>query len=155
MRNDKTMSLADELVAKGLKGEVPDFEEGDTVDVHVQIHEGDKTRVQVFTGTVIAIKGTGIRKVFNVRRIVQGEGVERTFPVHGPTIQDVKIKKKGKVRRAKLYYLRDRVGKRTRVKERVWTGGKKSAPGRKEKDQQKDQAGHQYHRCPRGHVQVE
>jgi len=131
------MSLADELVAKGLKSEVPDFEQGDTVDVHVQIREGDKTRIQIFTGTVIAFNGAGIRKVFTVRRIVQGEGVERTFPIHAPAIQDVKIKKKGKVRRAKLYYLRDRVGKRTRVKERVWTGGKKSAEAREEKKDDK------------------
>jgi large subunit ribosomal protein L19 len=131
------MSLADEIVAKNLKETLPEFEEGDTVDVHVQIREGDKTRVQVFTGTVISIRGTGIRRNFTVRRIVQGEGVERTFPIHAPTVVDVKVKKKGKVRRAKLYYLRDRVGKGTRVKERVWTGGKKkAAPSKnaKEKD---------------------
>ncbi len=116
------MESADNLVAPSEKRPFPDFEEGDTVDVHVQIREGDKTRIQVFSGTVIRIKGSGIRQSFTVRRIVQGEGVERTFPIHTPTLMDVKIKKKGKVRRAKLYYLRDRVGKGTRVKERIWTG---------------------------------
>jgi large subunit ribosomal protein L19 len=116
------MESADKLVAPSEPRAFPDFEEGDTVDAHVQIREGDKTRIQIFSGTVIRIKGSGIRKSFTVRRIVQGEGVERTFPIHTPTLVDVKIKKKGKVRRAKLYYLRDRVGKGTRVKERIWTG---------------------------------
>jgi large subunit ribosomal protein L19 len=116
------METADELVAQGPEKNLPDFQEGDTVDVHVQIREGDKTRIQIFSGTVIRIKSSGVRKSFTVRRIVQGEGVERTFPVQTPTLMDVKIKKKGKVRRARLYYLRDRVGKGTRVKERIWTG---------------------------------
>ncbi|MBI5366497.1 MAG: 50S ribosomal protein L19 [Planctomycetes bacterium] len=96
------------------------FDIGDTIDVHVKIVEGDKERIQVFTGTVIKKKGGGLRETFTVRRIVQGEGVERIFPMHSPKVHDVVVKKKGKVRRAKLYYLRDRVGKATKVKERVW-----------------------------------
>ena len=98
------------------KKKVPNFKIGDTVDVHVEIQEGDKTRVQVFTGTVIARKGSGIRETFTVRRIVQGEGVERVFPLHAPSIARVKVQRKGRVRRAKLYYLRGRTGKATRVR---------------------------------------
>lgn len=99
---------------------IPAFDIGDTVDVHVKIIEGDKERVQVYTGTVIARKGGGTRASFTVRRIVQGEGVERVFPLHSPKIVDVVVKKHGRVRRAKLYYLRGRVGKGTKVKERTW-----------------------------------
>ena len=98
---------------------IPAFDIGDTVDVHVKIIEGDKERVQVYTGTVIARKGSGTRASFTVRRIVQGEGVERVFPLHSPKIVDVVVKKHGRVRRAKLYYLRGRVGKGTKVKERT------------------------------------
>jgi len=94
------------------------FEVGDTVDVHVKIVEGDKERVQVFNGTVIAKKGSGTRENFTVRRIVQGEGVERTFPVNSPKVVKVDVKRQGRVRRAKLYYLRERVGKRTRLREK-------------------------------------
>jgi large subunit ribosomal protein L19 len=95
------------------------FRVGDIVDVHVKIKEGEKERVQVFSGTVIRVRaGRGIRGSFTVRRIVAGEGVERTFPFHAPTIQSVRVKRPGKVRRAKLYYLRERVGKATKVKER-------------------------------------
>ena len=118
------MNAADKLVADGLKKALPDFDIGDTVSVHVRIHEGDKTRIQIFSGTVIRLRGTGIRRNFTVRRIVQGEGVERTFPVHAPNVVDVTVKKKGKVRRAKLYYLRKRVGKGTRVKEKICASGK-------------------------------
>ncbi|MBI3273298.1 MAG: 50S ribosomal protein L19 [Planctomycetes bacterium] len=96
------------------------FDIGDTVDVHVKITEGDKERIQIFSGTVIKKRGGGLRETFTVRRIVQGEGVERIFPRHSPKVVDLIIKKKGKVRRAKLYYLRDRVGKATKVKEKVW-----------------------------------
>ena len=112
------MITADKVVAGKLIKREWDFEIGDTVDVHVRIKEGDKTRVQIFSGTIIRTKGAGIRQTFTVRRIVQGEGVERIFPVHSPTIVDVKTKKKGRVRRAKLYYLRDRVGKGTKIRER-------------------------------------
>src|SRR6516165_9133349 len=92
-----------------LKKEVPTFEIGDTVDVHVRILEGSKERVQIFNGLVIGRRGEGMREMFTVRRIVQGEGVERVFPVHSPRIAKVDVKRSGVVRRAKLYYLRDRV----------------------------------------------
>jgi len=87
------------------------FTIGDTVDVHTRILEGDKERIQVFTGVVIAMRGSGMRETFTVRRIVAGEGVERTFPMHSPKVADVVVKRHGRVRRAKLYYLRDRIGK--------------------------------------------
>jgi len=101
-----------------LKPEIPKFEIGDTVDVHQRILEGQKERVQVFSGVVIARRGDGMRESFTVRRIVQGEGVERVFPIHSPRIAKVEVKRTGRVRRAKLYYLRDRVGKATRLRER-------------------------------------
>jgi large subunit ribosomal protein L19 len=98
---------------------LPDFNVGDSIDVHVRIREGEKERTQVFHGTVIRIRGgRGMRGSFTVRRIVAGEGVERIFPFHSPRVVDVIVKRKGKVRRAKLYYLRDRVGKATKVKEK-------------------------------------
>ncbi len=102
----------------GLKKEVPQFEIGDTVDVHQRILEGQKERVQVFSGVVIARSGEGMRSMFTVRRIVQGEGVERQFPLHSPRISKIEVKRTGRVRRAKLYYLRERVGKATRLRER-------------------------------------
>ncbi len=95
------------------------FEIGDTVDVHTRIQEGDKERIQIFSGVVIARRGSGTRESFAVRRIVAGEGVERTFPVHSPKVADVIVKRSARVRRAKLYYLRDRVGKATRLRERA------------------------------------
>jgi large subunit ribosomal protein L19 len=101
-----------------MKDEIPYFEVGDTVDVHCRILEGEKERIQIFTGVVIARSGSGIREMFAVRRIVQGEGVERKFPLHSPRIAKVEVKRSGVARRAKLYYLRDRVGKATRLKER-------------------------------------
>src|SRR5438552_14200699 len=105
--------------AAGLKTEIPQFEIGDQVDVHQKILEGEKERTQVFSGLVIARKGEGMREMFTVRRIVQGEGVERTFPLNSPRIAKVEVKRSGKVRRAKLYYLRDRLGKgATRLRER-------------------------------------
>ncbi len=94
------------------------FEIGDTVDVHTRILEGDKERIQLFNGVVIAMHGGGISETFTVRRIVAGEGVERTFPVNSPKVADVIVKRSAKVRRAKLFYLRDRVGKATRLTER-------------------------------------
>ena len=94
------------------------FDVGDTVDVHTRILEGDKERVQVFTGVVIARRGGGTRETFTVRRIVSGEGVERTFPVHSPKIAKLEIKRHGQTRRAKLFFLRERVGKKTRLAER-------------------------------------
>lgn len=110
--------LLDIVEASSLKQEKPEFEIGDTVDVHLRILEGSKERIQVFTGTVIAMAGSGSRETFTVRRIVAGEGVERKFPVHSPRIAKVEVKRSSIVRRAKLYYLRDRVGKATRLKER-------------------------------------
>jgi large subunit ribosomal protein L19 len=95
------------------------FEIGDTVDVHTRIQEGEKERIQIFTGIVIARRGGGTRENFTVRRIVAGEGVERTFPINSPKIAKVDVKRHGKVRRAKLFFLRDRVGKATKLVERV------------------------------------
>jgi large subunit ribosomal protein L19 len=98
--------------------DLPKFDIGDTVDVHVRILEGAKERVQVFSGTVIARRGEGGREMFTVRRLVQGEGVERIFPANSPKIAKVEVKRTGQARRAKLFYLRDRVGKATKLKER-------------------------------------
>jgi large subunit ribosomal protein L19 len=97
--------------------DLQNFEIGDNVDVHQRILEGNKERVQIFSGTVIAKRGNGLREMFTVRRIVQSEGVERSFPMHSPKIAKIVVKRSGKVRRAKLYYLRDRVGKATRLRE--------------------------------------
>jgi large subunit ribosomal protein L19 len=116
------------LVEKSsLKLDVPRFEIGDTVDVHTRILEGDKERIQIFSGVVIARSGSGTREMFTVRRIVAGEGVERKFPLHSPRIAKVEVKRHGIVRRAKLYYLRDRMGKATKLKERRAAMGKKEA----------------------------
>src|SRR5919106_2518280 len=107
------------LVEKtSLKTEVPQFAVGDTVDVHTRILEGEDERIQIFSGTVIARSGSGSREMFTVRRIVAGEGVERKFPLHSPRIAKVDVKRSGVVRRAKLYYLRDRVGKAVKLRER-------------------------------------
>jgi large subunit ribosomal protein L19 len=114
-----------ELVEKTcLKGELPEFEIGDTVDVHTRILEGEKERIQIFNGVVIARSGSGTRETFVVRRIVGGEGVERKFPLHSPKIAKIEVKRRGIVRRAKLYFLRDRVGKAVRLKERRVDTGK-------------------------------
>lgn len=103
---------------ESLKAEPPEFEIGDTVNVHTKILEGEKERIQVFTGTVIARSGSGTSEMFTVRRIVAGEGVERRFPLHSPRIDSIVVKRRSVVRRAKLYFLRDRVGKAVRLKER-------------------------------------
>lgn len=110
--------LIDLVEQDSLKPEPPEFDIGDTVDVHTKILEGDKERIQVFTGTVIAKAASGTRRTFTVRRIVAGEGVERKFPLHSPRIDKVVVKRSSVVRRAKLYFLRDRVGKAVRLKER-------------------------------------
>lgn len=148
------MDRTREVELDQLKKVVPEFEVGDTVEVHVKIVEegtptegrgrgrsgrssargsgsagregGRRERIQVFTGTVIARRGSGLRETFTVRRIVQGEGVERVFPLHSPFVVDVKVTRRGRVRRSKLYYLRDRVGKATRVKQRRWIPPQKS-----------------------------
>jgi large subunit ribosomal protein L19 len=108
------------LIAQdSLKAEKPAFSVGDTVKVDVKIREGDRERIQVFEGTVIAINGSGVTETFTVRRVSYGVGVERVFPVNSPNVADVKVIRYGKVRRAKLYYLRDRVGKASKVKEKI------------------------------------
>ena len=107
------------IEAEQLKENAPEFHVGDTVKVSVNIREGQRERIQMFEGTVIAIKGSGISKTFTVRRLSYGVGVERVFPMHSPNVVDVKVVRSGKVRRAKLYYLRDRVGKAAKVKEDI------------------------------------
>ena len=106
-----------ELEKEFAKPQFDRFDVGDTVDVHVRIAEGDKERVQIFNGVVIAKNGGGLSESFTVRRLVQGEGVERVFPVHAPKVEKVEVKRRGKAHRAKLYYLRDRIGKATRLRE--------------------------------------
>lgn len=111
------MNIVDEIEKENMKEKAPQFKVGDLVDVHVRTVEGEKERIQIFNGTVISKKGSGNRVTFTVRRVVQGEGVERVFPVHSPNIVDIVVKKSHKIRRAKLYYLRDRKGKSARLKE--------------------------------------
>ncbi len=108
------------LIAEdSVKKEMPEFEIGDTVRISVNIREGERERIQLFEGTVIARKGSGISETFTVRRVSYGVGVERVFPIHSPNVKGVEIIRKGRVRRAKLYYLRDRVGKSAKVKEQI------------------------------------
>ena len=108
-----------DLVEKAhMRDDVPDFRPGDSVKVHVKVVEGSRSRIQVFEGVVIRRQGGGVRETFTVRKISFGVGVERTFPVHSPTIDHIETVRRGKVRRAKLYYLRDRVGKKARIKEK-------------------------------------
>ncbi|MHC4546653.1 MAG: 50S ribosomal protein L19 [Planctomycetota bacterium] len=110
--------LLDAVESKSLKEKIPHFEIGDTVNVRCSIKEGDKERIQVFTGTVISRKGRGINETFTVRRIVDNEGVERIFPLHSPNVVNIRPIRSGKARRAKLYYLRKRTGKATRLAHR-------------------------------------
>ena len=112
------MNIIDRIEREGMRKDVPEFEPGDTVRVHVKIVEGDKERIQVFQGIVIGRQGGGLRERFRVRKLSYGIGVERIFPVHSPRIDRIDITRKGRVRRAKLYYLRDRKGKATQVRER-------------------------------------
>jgi large subunit ribosomal protein L19 len=125
MRN----ALLEAVEKSSLKTEVPQFEIGDTVDVHTRILEGNKERIQIFNGVVIARSGSGTREMFVVRRIVQGEGVERKFPLHSPRVAKVEVKRSGVVRRAKLYFLRDRIGKAVKLKERRGERKETSARG--------------------------
>lgn len=120
--SDDIMKLVE---ASSIKENPPEFEVGDTVDVHTKILEGQKERIQIFSGTVIARSGAGSKEMFTVRRIVAGEGVERKFPLHSPRIDTVEVKRKSVVRRAKLYFLRDRIGKAVRLKERRMARTKK------------------------------
>ena len=119
------MNLIQEIEREQMKGDPAEFNVGDTVEVHVKISEGDRERIHVFTGIVISKRGSGLRRMFTVRRIVAGEGVERTFPLHSPAIAEIKTIRRGDVRRAKLHYLRKRVGKATQVKEKRSTKAKK------------------------------
>lgn len=108
------------LIAQdSLKKELPQIEIGDTIKIDVNIREGQRERIQMFEGTVIAKKGSGISETFTVRRVSYGVGVERVFPIHSPNVKDVKLVRKGHVRRAKLYYLRDRVGKAAKLREKI------------------------------------
>ena len=113
------MDLIKAFTNEQLKSEVPELNIGDTVKVHNRIKEGTRERIQIFEGTIIAKHGGGISETFTVRRVSYGVGVEKTFPVHSPNVEKVEITRRGKVRRAKLYYLRDRVGKSAKVKERI------------------------------------
>ena len=119
-KTEVTKMDALKLIAQdSLKTEVPEIEIGDTVKVHVKIREGEKERIQMFEGTVIARRGSGISETFTVRRVSYGVGVERVFPIHSPNVAGVDVIRHGRVRRSKLYYLRDRVGKAAKGKEQI------------------------------------
>jgi large subunit ribosomal protein L19 len=124
-----------------LKKDVPQYSVGDTVDVHTRIVEGDKERIQVFAGTVIMKKGRGINETFTVRRIVNNEGVERIFPLHSPFISKVVVRRSGATRRAKLFYLRQRVGKAVRLTEQRKTAKETEAPAHPAKEEARELAG--------------
>ncbi|MBI2067614.1 MAG: 50S ribosomal protein L19 [Deltaproteobacteria bacterium] len=112
------MNLMDKIRQEGLKKGLPEFRPGDTVRVHCKIKEGEKERIQVFEGVVLARKGHGREATFTVRKVSYGVGVERIFPLHSPLVQRIEVMTQGKVRRAKLYYLRDRSGRKARIKEK-------------------------------------
>ena len=111
------MNMIDIIEQEQLRDDIPDFEPGDSVKVHVKVVEGGRERIQVFEGVVLSRRGSGTRETFTVRKVSAGIGVERTFPLHSPRIDKIEVTRYGKVRRAKLYYLRERVGQRARVKE--------------------------------------
>lgn len=115
------MNLMEKINAQQCKKDIPNFEIGDTIRVHTKIVEGTNERIQIFTGTVIARRGTGINESFTVRRVAYGQGMERVFPLNSPRIDKIEIEKEGKVRRSKLYYLRDKIGKSAKIKEKVKT----------------------------------
>ncbi|MEJ4112297.1 50S ribosomal protein L19 [Corynebacterium kroppenstedtii] len=112
------MNILDKIDAASLRDDIPEFRPGDTLDVHVKVIEGQKSRIQVFRGVVIRRQGSGIRETFTVRKVSFGIGVERTFPVHTPNIDHIEVLTRGRVRRAKLYYLRNLRGKAAKIKER-------------------------------------
>ncbi|MTI84533.1 MAG: 50S ribosomal protein L19 [Firmicutes bacterium] len=112
------MNLVDVIEKEQLKNDIPNFQPGDTVKIHVKVVEGTRERIQVFEGVVIRRKGSSISETFTVRRVSYGVGVERTFPLHSPRIAKIEVSRRGRVRRARLYYLRERRGKAARVKER-------------------------------------
>ena len=130
-----SQELLNKATQASLKTEIPQFHVGDVVNVSLRIVEGEKERVQIFTGTVIGRRGSGISETFTVRRIVNNEGVERTFPLHSPRIADVEVVRHGKVRRAKLYFLRSRVGKATRLPEVKRRSKRAAAPAESTLDQ--------------------
>lgn len=111
--------IIEELNRQQLKQDIPDFSPGDTVVVQVKVREGNRQRLQAFEGVVIAKRNRGLNSAFTVRKLSHGEGVERTFQTHSPMLAGIKVKRKGKVRRAKLYYLRGRSGKAARIKEKI------------------------------------
>ena len=112
------MNTLDALDAQSKRTDIPDFRAGDTVKVHARVVEGNRQRVQLFQGVVIGRKGSGLRETFKVRKVSFGVGVERTFPVHSPIVEKIEVAVRGDVRRAKLYYLRDRIGKAAKIKEK-------------------------------------
>lgn len=112
------MNPTDLVDLQNLRDDIPDFAAGDTLNVHVRVVEGNKERVQQFKGIVIKRQGDGVRETYTVRKLSNGVGVERTFPLHTPTVAKIEVVTRGDVRRAKLYYLRERVGKRAKVKEK-------------------------------------
>ncbi len=112
------MKSTDFVDSQSLRTDIPHFGPGDEVKVHVKVVEGNKERVQVFQGNIIARKGSGVQETYTVRKLSYGVGVERTFPVHTPTVVKLEVLKRGDVRRAKLYYVRDRIGKRAKIKEK-------------------------------------
>ena len=112
-------NIIEKITAKQINPNIPEFRVGDTIRVDVRIIEGKRERIQAFEGVVIARKGAGISETFTVRRVAYGVGVERVFPLHSPNVKDVQVVRYGKVRRSKLYYLRDRVGKAAKVKEQI------------------------------------
>jgi large subunit ribosomal protein L19 len=117
-RKNEAMHTLDAVDAASLRSDIPDFRPGDTLKVHVRVVEGNRSRIQVFLGVVIRRQGSGVRETFTVRKISFGVGVERTFPVHTPTIDRIEVVTRGDVRRAKLYYLRDLRGKAAKIKEK-------------------------------------
>jgi len=120
---------------KYMKKDLPNFNIGDTVQVYAKIKEEGKTRIQMFEGVVIRKQNTGVRQTFTVRRISYGEGVERTFPINSPNIDSIKVAKKGSVKRAKLYYLRKKIGKKTKIEEKDSFGQDKAATSREDSSQ--------------------
>ncbi len=112
------MNPTDLVDNQNLRDDVPDFAPGDTVKVHVRVTEGNRQRIQVFEGAVIGRRGSGVHETYTVRKVSFGVGVERTFPVHAPSVEKIEVVRRGDVRRAKLYYLRDRVGKSAKIKEK-------------------------------------
>lgn len=112
------MNIIDTIEREQMRADIPSFEPGDSVKVHVKVVEGGKERIQLFEGVVIRRSHGGLKETFTVRKVSQGIGVERTFPVHSPMLEKIEIERKGKVRRAKLYYLRERSGKSARIEER-------------------------------------